>query len=126
MTDEYEKNHIKVKEIKRELLKLLNESGLVYSFNGDQEYCIDSTVNLCLHGVSSEALMLSTKAYCGISNGSACTSKNYEPSYVLKAMGIPTDQIENSIRISWGADTNVNDFKGQFFKLLEIAKSLAK
>ena len=122
--DEYKNNSIKIKEIKAVLLALLKKSGLSYSFNGDQEHCLDSTVNICLQGVSSEALMLSTKEYCSISNGSACTSKSYEPSYVLKAMGIPVEQIEDSIRISWGADTNLDEFKKQFSKLLEMAKVL--
>ena len=54
-----------------------------------------------------QALMLSTKQYCGISNGSACNSKSYEPSYVLTAMGIPTEKIENTVRISWGQNPTV-------------------
>lgn len=45
-------------------------------------------------GVMSEALMLSAKQYCSISNGSACTSKSYSPSYVLEAMGMSVDEIE--------------------------------
>ena len=70
--------------------------------------------------------MLSTKEYCSISNGSACTSKSYEPSYVLKAMGIPVEHIENSIRISWGSDTDIQEFKEQFSKLLKRAKELTR
>ena len=123
--DEYERNSIKAQIINNELKKLLAESGLTYVFNGDQDYCLNSTVNICFIGVSSEAFMLSTKAYCSVSNGSACTSKSYEPSYVLKAMGIPVEQIENSIRISWGSGTDVSEFKTQFSKLLEKAKELA-
>ena len=87
--DEYKNNSIKIKEIKAVLLALLKKSGLSYSFNGDQEHCLDSTVNICLQGVSSEALMLSTKEYCSISNGSACTSKSYEPSYVSRDNKLP-------------------------------------
>jgi len=81
---------------------------------------------VCLEGVSSEALMISTKNYCGISNGSACTSKNYSPSYVLTAMGLPTEKIENSVRISWGPDTDIDLLKTDFMKLIEIAKMLAQ
>ena len=90
------------------------------------EYCISNTLNLCLEGVSSEALMISTKNYCGISNGSACTSKNYAPSYVLTAMGLSPERIENSVRISWGPDTDINLLKTDFMKLIEIAKMLAQ
>ena len=69
--------------------------------------------------------MIASKQYCGVSNGSACTSKSYTPSYVLLAMGIPASDIENSIRISWGPDTEVDVFKAEFEKLVNVAKSLA-
>lgn len=70
--------------------------------------------------------MLASKNYCGISNGSACTSKSYAPSYVLTAMGLPLERIENSIRISWGPDTDINLLKTDFKKLIEVAKMLAQ
>ena len=123
---EYKDNLIKCKKIKNELIKLLNESGLLFSFNGDQRYCVDSTINVCIHGVSSEALMLATKKYCSVSNGSACTAKSYSHSYVLQAMKIPTNQIENSIRISWGPDIDIEDFKNEFIRFLETAKLLVQ
>lgn len=69
--------------------------------------------------------MIMTKQYCSISNGSACTSKNYAPSYVLKAMGIPTEKIESSLRISWGPDTNYERLEKGFSELLIIAKQLS-
>ena len=122
---EYKNNHELNKEIKQEILKLLNESRLSYTVNGDQNYCIDSTVNICFNGISSEALMISTKQYCAISNGSACTSKSYDPSYVLVAMGIPTDRIESSVRISWGAGVEKNDVYKGFNELLNTAKKLS-
>lgn len=121
---EYRDNDLKAKEIKKEMIKLLDESGLVYSFNGDQNYCLSSTANVCIHGVSSEALMLATKKYCSVSNGSACTSKSYSPSYVLQAMKIPVEQIENSIRISWGSGIDANEFKKEFSEMLYTAKKL--
>ena len=69
--------------------------------------------------------MLSSKQYCSISNGSACTSKSYTPSYVLEAMVVPTDEIENSIRVSWGADINIEEFKNSFGQLIQVAKRIA-
>ena len=112
-------------EIKEKLLKLLRESGVKYEINGDQEFCVDSTLNICFNGVASEALMLSTKQFCALSNGSACTSKSYDPSYVLVAMGIPTEKIENSIRISWGPGVNETEVVENFKNMLEVAKNLA-
>lgn len=121
---EYKENAIQSKDIKEELLAMLKESGVRYTFNGDQKYCVDSTINVCFEGVSSEALMISTKQYCAISNGSACTSKSYDPSYVLVAMGIPVEKIENSVRMSWGAGVEKEDVCEGFGEVLNTVKEL--
>ena len=122
--NEYKKNNAYLHEIKEQVLNELDASGIDYHVNGDQKYCIDSTLNICIDGISSEALMISTKQYCGLSNGSACTSKSYLPSYVLVAMGIPTSQIESAVRISWGPDISINDVIENLRELLEIAKQI--
>ena len=122
---EYRENSQKCKSLKVILEELLKKSNVNYHYNGAQQYCIDSSVNICFKGVMSEALMLSSKQYCSVSNGSACTSKSYSPSYVLEAMGIPTEDIENSIRISWGPEINEIEFRDNINKMIEIAKSLA-
>ena len=122
---EYRENLHKCKSLKAILEKLLNESNVNYHYNGAQQYCIDSSVNICFEGVMSEALMLSSKQYCSVSNGSACTSKSYSPSYVLEAMGISVEDIESSIRISWGPETNEIEFRDNINKMIEIAKRLA-
>ncbi len=121
---EYKENADKCIKIKDVLLEELKSSDIVYEINGSQEYCMPSTLNICFDGVSSEALMLSTKQYCGISNGSACNSKSYEYSYVLTAMGIPIEKIENSVRISWGAKSDFEAVKDSFKELLTVAKGL--
>ena len=117
---EYRENSQKCKSLKVILEELLKKSNVNYHYNGAQQYCIDSSVNICFKGVMSEALMLSSKQYCSVSNGSACTSKSYSPSYVLEAMGIPTEDIENSIRISWGPETNEIEFRDNINKMIEI------
>ena len=44
-----------------------------------------------------------------VSLGSACTSKEIEPSHVLQAMGIPMAQIEGTLRISFGYPTTQDE-----------------
>lgn len=122
---EYEDNQKKCQKIKCALQTTLKESGVSYEINGDQKYCVSNTMNICLHGVVSEALMLSTKQYCGISNGSACNSNSYSPSFVLTAMGVPVEKVESSVRISWGAETDIKDVVDAFKNLLEVVKELA-
>lgn len=123
--EEYENNEIHCKNLKCQLIDILKKSGLSYSIIGDQRWCVPNTLNVSFSGVSAEALMLSAKQYCAVSNGSACNSKSYEPSYVLTAMSVPEKQIEESIRISWGPSTNQEDFENAVSRLIETARSLA-
>jgi len=123
--DEYENNENYCKKLKAQLIALLENSGVTYSLIGDQKCCIPNTLNVSFNGVSAEALMLSTKQYCAVSNGSACNSKSYEPSYVLTAMGIPEEQIEGAIRISWGPSVTEEGFTESIQKLILTAKELA-
>ena len=67
--------------------------------------------------------MISSREYCGISNGSACTSHDYSPSYVLTEMNLDDKRISEAVRISWGADTNENELIENVCKLIEIVKN---
>ena len=120
----YLDNETKLQIIKYDILDSIRQAEIKYKINGDQNYCVNSTLNICFPGVSSEALMLSTKQYCSISNGSACTSQNYSPSYVLTAMGIPEDEIESSVRISWGPDEKPEEIVKSMEMLLSFAKQI--
>lgn len=122
--DEYKSDEADNISIRNMLIEMLDKSGIKYRIKGDTDYLISSTLNIQLEGVSSEALMLSSKQYCGISNGSACTSSSYSPSYVLVAMGMSEDDIDQSIRFSWGRNTDVEALRSNFERLLEVAKEL--
>ena len=122
----YAEDAVRLKEMKERAMELLDASELSYAVNGDPAHCLPNTLNVCLHGVSSEALMIATKQYCAVSNGSACTSTNYTPSYVLAAMGLSAERIASSIRISWGADTDRERFSEEFAKLLTVAREFAQ
>lgn len=122
---EYDENSAALIRIKEAVLKLIENSGLEYRFNGDQNFCLSNTINVSFNGVESEALMLSSKQYCGISNGSACTSHDYSPSYVLKAMGLDEERLSEAIRISWGPKTVVEEMEKELSDLLSVAKGLA-
>ena len=122
--EEYKDNIQKFLENKKLVISLIEQSGLEYAFNGNQDYCMPNTINVSFKGVESEALMLSSKQYCGISNGSACTSHDYTPSYVLTAMGLDADRISSAVRISWGAKTDSEELRVNLLNLIEIAKGL--
>ena len=68
--------------------------------------------------------MLSSKQFCGVSNGSACNSNSYNLSYVLSAMDLPEEQIKTSIRISWGPGIDKDKVTEEFKELVKVAKGL--
>lgn len=121
---EYDQNLLSLNNIRDTVKNMIEESEIMYQFNGDQQYCMPNTINVSFSGVESEALMLSSKQYCGISNGSACTSHDYSPSYVLVAMGLDAKRISESVRISWGSHTDINEVRTGMLGLLKVAKSL--
>lgn len=86
-------------EYRFRLLKGL--AALEPEFNGDQEWTLPNTVNLSIPGLDSEAFMLATKGLIAVSNGSACTSQSYQPSHVLKAMGLELERVKSALRFSW-------------------------
>ena len=86
-------------EIRRNALRAL--AALDPHINGDPERCLPHVLNLSIPGLDSEAVMVALKGLVAISNGSACTSSSYQPSHVLQAMGIPEEQIQGAIRLSW-------------------------
>lgn len=84
----------------REVL-LRDLSSLNAQVNGDLERLVVHVLNVSIPGLDSEAAMLAAKDQIAISNGSACTSQSYEPSYVLKAMCLDDERIGGALRISW-------------------------
>ena len=78
--------------------------------NGHPTRRLPGTCNMCFRGVESESIVLGLDLKgVGVSAGSACTSGNVEPSYVLVAMGVPVDWAMGSVRCSLGRGTSVED-----------------
>ena len=94
-------------------------SGLKYTLNGDQSYCIPSTINISFNGVDAEGVFVAVKEHYALSNGSACNSGSYEASYVLTAMGLDEMRIASALRMSWDGKTEVD-----FSRLIEYVKSI--
>lgn len=116
------KNHSKREKACRALrdraLKAL--SSLSPLINGEEARTLPHVLNLSFPGLDSEAVMVALKDLVAVSNGSACTSHSYQPSHVLKAMGLSTERIEGAVRISWCHMTEEVDWNG----VAKIVKSL--
>jgi len=71
---------------------------------------LPGTANICYRHVESESIVLGLDLRgIAVSAGSACTSGNVEPSYVLVAMGVPLDWAMGAVRSSLGRSTTADD-----------------
>jgi cysteine desulfurase len=71
------------------------------SVNGSMAARVAGNLNLSFAGVDGEALLMSMRDVA-VSSGSACTSATLEPSYVLRALGVPDELAHASIRFGLG------------------------
>jgi len=78
----------------------MNSLADIY-LNGHPSERLPGNLNLSFAHVQGEALMMAMKTVA-VSSGSACTSASVEPSYVLRAMGLPDDLAHSSIRFGIG------------------------
>lgn len=78
-------------------------------------------VSVCIEGVRAE-VMLHSLEECGIyvSAGSACSSNKPAPSRTLLAIGLPGNQVESTIRVSFSADTTEEEIDYAVEKFAEI------
>jgi cysteine desulfurase len=72
--------------------------------NGDAGRRLPGSLNLTLPGIPAQTLIEACPSIA-ISTGSACTSASVEPSYVLRALGLPDELANASIRIALGRFT---------------------
>ena len=78
--------------------------------NGHPTRRLPGTANLSFRHVESESIVLGLDLKgIGVSAGSACTSGNVEPSYVLVAMGVPLEWAMGAVRHSLGRTTTAED-----------------
>jgi cysteine desulfurase len=71
------------------------------TLNGHPAQRLPGNLNMSFVGVQGEALLMALKNIA-VSSGSACTSASVEPSYVLRAMGVPDELAHASIRFGLG------------------------
>lgn len=102
------------------LLKKLDENCISYTRNGSDN-TLPGLISLSFKGKNGESILhrMDLMGIC-ISTGSACDSKNTEISHVLKAMRIPENVAEGTIRISFGKNNTEEDVNAIASALIKI------
>lgn len=117
--DEMEKVNKKLLALDEAFNDVLLKSKIDFIRNGSNNH-VPGNINLSIRRTSGEMLLhrLDLMGIC-ISTGSACDSVNTEVSHVIKAIGVPSEYSEGTIRISFGRDNTEED-------AIMIAKALVK
>lgn len=118
--------HSHLKQIKKVFLHGLEGISNMY-INGPEgdEAASDHIMNLSFPGLRGEILMheLSRRGVY-VSTGSACSSKKGETSHVLRALSLPKDRLESSIRISFSYLTKEDEARQGANALREAVEKL--
>jgi cysteine desulfurase len=91
--------------------------------NGSMTHRLPHSINISFAYVEGESLMMGVNDVA-VSSGSACTSANIEPSYVLKAMGTPEDLAHASIRFGLGRFNTEEEVDYVADRVVETVKRL--
>ena len=91
--------------------------------NGDPQQRLPGALNVAVGSVEGEALLMSLKDLA-LSTGSACTSASLEPSYVLRAIGLPDELAHSSLRFSFGRFTTVEEVDAAVAQLRHAVEKL--
>ncbi|MAD96782.1 MAG: IscS subfamily cysteine desulfurase [Flavobacteriaceae bacterium] len=92
-------------KLEYELLRMPNTA-----LNGDSIKRIYNTTNICFKEQDANVL-IGRMRNIAVSNGSACSSAIFEPSHVLKSMGLSNDDALASLRFSLGKYNTIEDVK---------------
>jgi cysteine desulfurase len=100
--------------------RLLERLAVPVAINGSWEHRIAGNLNLTFPAPALE-LMRAVPELC-VSTGSACSSAEVEPSYVLRALGLDADAAARTLRIGLGRFTSAADVDFAADALSEAAR----
>jgi cysteine desulfurase len=112
---------IMIKEKNEEIQKLLSLSKKLFEglkeiypqirLNGSQKNRHPGNLNITLPNIDARQLITSLQPHVAFSSGSACTSSNIEPSHVLRALGLSSEEADMSFRLSIGRFTTSSEIE---------------
>ena len=93
------------------------------TLNGHPDQRLPSNLNLSFAHVHGEALVMALDNVA-VSSGSACTSASVEPSYVLRAMGVPDELAQSSIRFGLGRFNTAEEVEAVIEEVTMVVRRL--
>ncbi len=91
--------------------------------NGDEHLRLPGNLNVAFAGIDGETLLLALDDVA-VSSGSACTSASVEPSYVLRALGVPDELAHASLRFTVGRFTTEEEIDYAARRVIDVVTGL--
>jgi cysteine desulfurase len=120
---EQETENFRLKELRERLWKQLSNLEGIY-LNGHSEKRLAGNLNISVEGVDGAALSLGLQPIVAASSGSACSSNNVAPSYVLTALGHSEKLAYASVRFGIGRFNTVEEIDQAAEHFITTVKSL--
>ncbi|MGE5373330.1 MAG: cysteine desulfurase family protein [Solirubrobacterales bacterium] len=116
----------RLRQLKLDLVSRLHEAGVDFAVNGPlPDQGLPQILSLAFPGVRGEVLTHFLEARnIFVSTGSACHSRSVKLSHVLKALNLPREKAEGTIRISLSARTTPEDIELTARALIEALARL--
>ena len=120
------KNHInKLKTLRDYYFEKIKENILDVKINGSIEHRLPGNANTSFKGINGGELLmkLDEKGICA-SAGSACSSGSSMPSHVLTAIGLTSEYLEGTLRVTFGDENTKEDVDYLIESLVEIIHNI--
>ena len=107
------------------LIKEIEKNIQNIKINGHRSFRLPGNVNVSFNNIDGGDLLLKldTKGICA-SAGSACSSGSSTPSHVLTAIGLPSNLVKGTLRITLGFENTKEDIDYLLNNLIESVKIL--
>ncbi|MDX6530156.1 MAG: cysteine desulfurase [Blastocatellia bacterium] len=92
--------------------------------NGDLEQRLPGNLNLSFSDIRASELMSAINDEIAVSSGSACSSESGRSSHVLRAIGLPDDLADSSIRFGVGRFNQASDIEYAIERFTEVIGQL--
>jgi len=118
-------NNARIKSLRDYMIMQIEQKIENAHLNGHRGQRLPNNANFSFHGVEGEGLLMMLDfAGIAVSTGSACSSGSLQRSHVLKAMGVPEELNQGSIRFSIGRNTTKQDIDYAVAELVKAVKKL--
>ena len=125
MLEEQKLDRKRIEAMRNRFVDSLSDGCMVPAVNGpasDKRH--PGNANLRFDGYNSQDIIGAMQPYVAASTGAACTTGNPEPSHVLRAIGLNSEQADASVRFSFGRFTTDDEVTEVHTRLNGALKSL--